>query len=129
MQRLGGLPHTEVSSARRLACDALRVALLALLALLGGGQVQWQRDLSVILDRLGDLAQAGGDLPPANRHHQAGLAIAERAGRRRPQQHPMAARPSASASNGSGAWPRPTGDPSGDLPAAAEPSVSASWLS
>ena len=38
----------------------------------------WQRDLSVSLNKLGDLAVAQGDLPAATRHFNACLKIAER---------------------------------------------------
>jgi hypothetical protein len=39
---------------------------------------QWQRDLSVSHERLGDVAVAGGDLAGAAEHYRAGLTIAER---------------------------------------------------
>ncbi len=54
---------------------------------------QWQRDLSVSHEQLGDLAVAAGDLAAARTAYQAGLDIRYAAGRRRPQQHPVAARP------------------------------------
>ncbi|HSV67383.1 MAG TPA: hypothetical protein VLJ59_15920 [Mycobacteriales bacterium] len=39
---------------------------------------EWQRDLSVSHERLGDLARAGGDLTAATRHYTAALTIRER---------------------------------------------------
>jgi tetratricopeptide (TPR) repeat protein len=42
------------------------------------GNTQWQRDLSVIHDKLGDIAAAAGDLTAARDHHQASLDIATR---------------------------------------------------
>jgi hypothetical protein len=39
---------------------------------------QWQRDLSVIRNKLGDVAVAAGDLAAARVHYQAGLEIAAR---------------------------------------------------
>jgi hypothetical protein len=38
----------------------------------------WQRDLSVSRDKLGEVAQAAGDLTTATEHYQAALAIRER---------------------------------------------------
>ena len=54
---------------------------------------EWQRDLSVSHEKLGDVAAAAGDLTAARGHYQASLDIAHPAGRRRPRQHRMAARP------------------------------------
>ncbi len=54
---------------------------------------QWQRDLSVSHNKLGDLAVAAGDLTAARTAYQAGLDHPYAAGRRRPQQHRVAARP------------------------------------
>ena len=58
----------------------------------------WQRDLSVSHNKLGDVAAAAGDLAAARDHYQAALDIADPAGRRRPRQHRLAARPSSRAS-------------------------------
>ena len=54
---------------------------------------QWQRDLSVSHNKLGDVAVAAGDLTAARTAYQASLDIADTAGRRRPRQHRMAAGP------------------------------------
>ncbi len=54
---------------------------------------EWQRDLSISHERLGDVAVAAGDLAAARAAYQAGLDIARAAGRCRPGQHRMAARP------------------------------------
>ena len=54
---------------------------------------EWQRDLSISHDKLGDVAAAAGDLTAARDHYQAALDIRVTAGRRRPRQHRMAARP------------------------------------
>ena len=53
---------------------------------------QWQRDLSVSHNKLGDVAAAAGDLAAARTAYQAALDIGA-AGRRRPRQHRVAAGP------------------------------------
>ena len=54
---------------------------------------EWQRDLSISHNKLGDVAIAAGDLAAARAAYQASLDIADPAGRRRSRQHRMAARP------------------------------------
>ena len=75
---------------------------------------EWQRDLSVSHNKLGDVAAAAGDLAAARAAYQAALDIARPAGRRRPRQHRMAARPvrqprtsSATWRSRPGTWPPP----------------------
>ena len=64
----------------------------------------WQRDLSVSHDKLGDVAVAAGDLAAARTAYQASLDIRRAAGRRRPRQHRMAARPVGQPRTSSGTW-------------------------
>ena len=54
---------------------------------------EWQRDLSVSHNKLGDVAVAAGDLAAARTAYQASLDIRSPAGRRRPRQHRLAAGP------------------------------------
>ena len=42
------------------------------------GNAEWQRDLSINHDRIGNVLQAQGDLPAALASYHAALAIAER---------------------------------------------------
>ena len=49
------------------------------------GNTQWQRDLSVSHNRLGDIATAQGDLPAAKAAYTAGLEIAKTLAARDPE--------------------------------------------
>ena len=57
------------------------------------GNTEWQRDLSVSRNKLGDVAIAAGDLAAARDHLPGRPGHRRPAGRRRPRQHRMAARP------------------------------------
>ena len=48
------------------------------------GNAEWQRDLSIKHDRIGNVLQAQGDLPAALASYHAALAIAERLARADP---------------------------------------------
>ncbi len=53
---------------------------------------EWQRDLAVSYDKVGDVLVAQGSLPEALKSFQAGLAIADRLAKADPKQCRMAAR-------------------------------------
>ena len=67
--------------------------IAARLAAADPANTEWQRDLSVSHNFLGDVAVAAGDLAAARTAYQAYQDIMVTAGRRRPRQHRMAARP------------------------------------
>ena len=81
----------DLAAARDHYQAALDIA--ARLAAADPANTQWQRDLSVSHEKLGEVAAAAGDLAAARDHYQAGLGHRRPAGRRRPGQHPVAARP------------------------------------
>ncbi|MEL4383171.1 tetratricopeptide repeat protein, partial [Shewanella algae] len=54
------------------------LAIAERLAKTDPGNADWQRDLSVTYNRVGDVQQAQGDLSAALTSYQASLAIAER---------------------------------------------------
>ena len=57
------------------------------------GNAEYQRDLSVSHDRLGDLAVAAGDTTTADQHYRADPGHPRAAGRRRPRQRRIPTRP------------------------------------
>ena len=61
------------------------------------GNTQWQRDLSISHNKLGDVLVAQGNLPGAPEAYRKDLAIMEPPGRARSGQHTVAARPVAPA--------------------------------
>jgi hypothetical protein len=69
--RAGDLP----AAARQLEASHQQVAARAAA---DPANTQWQRDLSISHERLGDIAAAAGDLTAARTHYQAGLDIAVR---------------------------------------------------
>ena len=67
--------------------------IAARLAAADPANTEWQRDLSVSHNKLGDIAAAAGDLAAARDHLPGQPRHRRPAGRRRPRQHRMAARP------------------------------------
>ena len=69
------------------------LAIAEALAARDPANTEWQRDLSVSHDKIGDVLVAQGDRPGRWPRYRQALAIARGAGRARPGQHRVAARP------------------------------------
>ena len=76
-----------------LAAYQASLAIAERLAKADADNTEWQRDLSVSHDKIGDVLGAQGKLADALAAFQAALAISRTPGQGRRRQHPVAARP------------------------------------
>ena len=91
--QIGDVQVAQGNLAAALTSFQASLAISERLAEADPGNSGWQRDLSVSHEKIGDVQVAQGNLAAALTSFQASLAIARAAGRGRPRQFRMAARP------------------------------------
>ncbi len=91
--RIGDVLVAQGDGPQALAAYRRGLAIREALAARDPANTEWQRDLSVSHNKIGDVLVAQGDGPQALAAYRRGLAIRRGAGRARPGEHRMAARP------------------------------------